>query len=552
MRFSARFFSAVIFFVFCLSLLFPIVQAHAQAQSPYFSLMKTDENVSVNISTFTQGIMFGMISSATCMVGGIDFMSKNHTCLTFNSKTEKFGYATPNEGGILGLATNGMAFLYTSPFHSTDYFRYITSNFGIAKHAIASNTGFDQLSPIAKMWIAMRNITYLLLVLAFTVVGFAIMIRAKIDPRTVMTIENQVPKLIVAIILVTFSFAIAGFLIDVMWIITYLMINLFATIDPALQAQLQGLTTNVVSDPFSFANATSSTGGGIFGIAAKASGSIYQIVFNAVNGIISNGGFFGALIGFVLGFPASLAGILVGGVKCLVPGQTCDIGTTFTAFSSAQLGGITTAIAFLIFAFALLAVLFRLFFSLLKAYALFLIFAVFGPVIILMGILPGSKVNFEDWIRHIAAYLISFPTVVAIFLLARVFYDMFGNSSNGFSPPLLGIATQNPSSLLGPLIGFAILMLAPGVVNMVQEALKAPDPKFLQNIQQGFATGASFTTGAAARGWERATHGRNLQTGADEAWLRRLALGNPENAGQGIRGRLRQLIEGARIPQGGR
>ena len=86
-----------------------------------------------------------------------------------------------------------------------------------------TGTGFDGLKPLLPLWTVFRNIVYILFVLVFVIIGVAIMLRLKIDPRTVMTIQNQIPKLIIGILLVTFSFSIAGFLIDIMYTSIYLI-----------------------------------------------------------------------------------------------------------------------------------------------------------------------------------------------------------------------------------------------------------------------------------------------------------------------------------------
>jgi hypothetical protein len=45
------------------------------------------------------------------------------------------------------------------------------------------------------------------------------MFRVKLSPQVVISVQSALPKLIIALILVTFSFAIAGFMIDIMYVI---------------------------------------------------------------------------------------------------------------------------------------------------------------------------------------------------------------------------------------------------------------------------------------------------------------------------------------------
>ena len=78
-------------------------------------------------------------------------------------------------------------------------------------------TGYDDLikTNIDSLWSVTRNIAYLGFVIIMIVVGFMIMFRSKIGGQTLVTIGNSIPKVIVGLILVTFSFAIAGLILDI-------------------------------------------------------------------------------------------------------------------------------------------------------------------------------------------------------------------------------------------------------------------------------------------------------------------------------------------------
>jgi len=49
--------------------------------------------------------------------------------------------------------------------------------------------------------------------------AFMIMFRVRISPQTVITVQSALPKIIFTLILITFSYAIAGFLIDLMYVV---------------------------------------------------------------------------------------------------------------------------------------------------------------------------------------------------------------------------------------------------------------------------------------------------------------------------------------------
>src|ERR1035437_3801494 len=197
----------------------------------------TNPGVPNNLHIFSQSLMLEILSSLSCNLSGKDLLAKNGLCLGADPNTGKLGYIQNNNGAI-GAMSGMIAILYTPPLHTSDFIAYMGQNFGIAKPSYAQVTGigFIGLTPLLHAWVVFRNIVYLLFVFIFIIIGLAIMLRIRIDPRTVMTIQNQIPKIIISLILVTFSFAIAGFLIDLMWVSIYVVINLMAQADPKIVA----------------------------------------------------------------------------------------------------------------------------------------------------------------------------------------------------------------------------------------------------------------------------------------------------------------------------
>jgi len=408
--------------------------------------------------------MIEVTSSLTCLITGIDSIDPSRKCLGVDLKTRKIGFVEGN-GGAIGTMGGLIAATFTPPAGSTDFTRYLAGNFGIAKSAYAANgVGFTGLSPILPIWIAFRNVTYLFFVLVFVVIGFAIMFRVHIDPRTVMTIENQIPKIIVALILVTFSFAIAGFLIDIMYVLTYLAINVFNSIDikgiqgtiasnPAF-IDIQGRTVFEVANNIPFTNAQPS---GILGVVTSSTNGVREIVSHLFAGD-------GTVLDALSKFP------LVGGA----------------------LGGFGNAVinilAFLIIGIAVLVALFRLWLELIKAYIFIILDIIIAPFWILAGLIPGANVSFASWLREIGGELLAFPATIVMFLLGKALIDGFSNSP-GFFPPLIG----NPGApkTVGALLGLGMILLTPNVVNMIKGWLKAP--KFdISAIAQAIGAGAGY------------------------------------------------------------
>ncbi|EKD64707.1 MAG: hypothetical protein ACD_50C00319G0001 [uncultured bacterium] len=393
--------------------------------------------------------------------------------------------------------------LYTPPFHTADYFKYLANNFGIAKptHAQGTSGGFTGLLPVQSLWSAFRDIVYFLFVIIFIVIGIAIMLRIRLDPRTVMTIQNQIPRIIIGILLLTFSFAIAGFLIDLMYLTIFVSYNVISTAIPATASlnplSLQGST------PFAAADGI----GGVVGISWGVGGVIKDMITNFL-GIQQISSFAGIMALFTS--PPNIATIIIG-IISLAVGATVGIFTAFLGPGAFVTGGIAAigtyaaitdfiphVLAFLLIVVILFIALIRLWITLIITYVSILISVVLSPFWIAGSLLPGSPIGFTAWIRNMIANLAVFPAVIIMFLLAKAFMDAFGSgsSANQFVPPLVG--DPGTPSAIAHLIGFGILLMTPNVANMVKQALKAPSISGAPITAAIGAGVAPYTSGARA------------------------------------------------------
>lgn len=78
-------------------------------------------------------------------------------------------------------------------------------------------SGYDDLKTagVTDLWSKTRNIAYAGYVIIMIVIGFMIMFRNKIGGQVMVTLGNSLPKIVFSLILVTFSFFIIGFIIDI-------------------------------------------------------------------------------------------------------------------------------------------------------------------------------------------------------------------------------------------------------------------------------------------------------------------------------------------------
>ena len=504
--------------VFASYLLFAISPVRAQASNPYVAPVNNPD-VPKNLHTYSQNAMIEVMSAMICQLSGVDPIQPDHQCLGIDPLNQRIGYIGKNQsgvaGGTIGSMSNLIASTFQLPVSSGHYFNYLAKSFGITKPsygasdktggttgsntsanntAITSGTGFDGLQPVLKIWTALRDLVYVLFVIGFVTVGVAVMLRIKIDPRTVMTIQNRIPKIIAALLLVTFSYAIAGFLIDFMWASIYLVINLFASVDPAIvkingqpYTSLQVLYSNINDESLTSQNVLNyaSNAIGILDTASDASRGVKDVVSSMLNNSagfwISH--FFGSAIG--VGVGSGIGKLISAGASLLKLAPVVGtVSSVIGAIAGAAVGfagadsitrEVSGIVAFLILLVAILSALFRLWFKLLIAFVLFMLGVILAPLWIFAGILPGNKLGFGSWIRHMLSQMLIFPMTIGMFALGKVVIDGYkpvADGGTGFVPPLIGYGATQAS--ITSLLALGLILITPNVAKWAGDIFKGP------------------------------------------------------------------------------
>lgn len=535
----------VVFVLVCIAAMFSLsafpltVQAQTEVnpQINSFAQPNVDENVPHNQHTYAQTSLIEVLSAVICQLSGIDPIDPSTPCLGVNPQTHKLGYMQSNNnsaiGGVLGGATQMISMLYIPPASSTVYLQDLSAHFGLINKAYAAappggcpggvqgapnsplGYGFCSLGLLLNLWQSVRNIAYFMLVLAFVLIGIGVMLRVRIDPRTVMTIQNQIPRIVICILLITFSYAIAAVMVDVMWLGTYAAINLLTQSDtgPLANQQLPGClrqdnfsfqsTTSLLDTPIGYVNQVFKTncqnpgGSGLLSIDGEVSdamgGLMQQIVSNLFGSQAGN-----ACIQPQFGLP--------------------PIKVDFGACMGDLVGFLANIVMKIIVIITVLIVLFRVWWELLKAYTFTLIYIIAAPVWIVMGLLPGRPLGFEKWLRSLFVNLAVFPATALLIVGARVLMDVFNtnvNPQNSFIPPLIG----NPNMHnFGILVAFGMLLMTPTLLSMLREAMKVPGTKHGAAIGQAFNQGRAIPGMLANKQWANWTR-RNAQTGRAEGTL---------------------------------
>lgn len=393
-----------------------------------------------------------------------------------------------NNGGLIG----GVAFLTAElvrnpPASGSEYIAYIMHESPLipqTAYAQGFGVGFGALSPILSTWAAFRDVAYFLLTLIFLTIGILIIFRKKVSGNVAVTVQSALPRLIITLILITFSYAIAGFIVDLMFWAIYFVVIIFSSLlnepidfkiasDPTLREF--ALDTNLFTILFQYV---------IAGGAGNAANALSTIVMKALTGIPFLGGDPGSWLGSILSFGLDILFTLIIGVAILIQS-------------------------------------FRVFFQLLMSYAGFVINVVLSPFVLLQGAIPG-KDPFMKWLKNLIAGLA--PFVVVVFMLFMAFtlsgkntkpgvgYDVNNPSTAGLRLPLLLTGDVSGNGIMG-LLAIGFIMLLPEAVNMTKKALGASGgpldefkDKAVGNFKQGWE-GNKYVPGAK-------TGLRNMAAGA--------------------------------------
>lgn len=528
MKFSAR----VLFLFVFLASFFLLFTKNSFAQTTVTSEIESgkvvntrqysniDSDVPKDQRTYVQSTFIELMAAAVCQLGGIDPIRQDHKCLGVDPVTGKIGFVE-NGGGALGMMGTLIAATFTAPTSAGQYANYMAENFGIAKNTYAQQpsasncagagqgVGFCGIRPLLEVWVAMRNIAYLLFVIIFVLIGLAIMFRVHIDPRTVMTIENQIPRIIMGIILVTFSFALAGLLIDVMYVSIYLVGGVLANIPGHEINNLGQIATSPT--PFDAINRLwpgdpsddlgAGFGGGFPELALQGSDTVRNLVMNALNGSPTGRG----SVNFE-------------------PGLFDFVGNLFTAVVGLIVGLASALIIFL----ALIYTAIRLWIILITSYINILLDIVFAPFWFLIGLFPGSSAGVGAWFKDMLANLAVFPTAMSMLILGKVFSDIASQPQNTvstgalFIPPLAGGGTGDSSQIFAGVIALGFLFMTPHVLQITRGAIKAPNINYGPVFQPAGEAAGTVGSAVSTYGAMQAKVPLPGQKGGREALARRI------------------------------
>jgi len=356
-----------------------------------------------------------------------------------------------------------LATITNRPISGIEYFKDVAGRLNLIPEVQAqTGFGFEAARPVLELWRFVRNTTYFLLIIVLIVMAFMIMFRVRISPQTVITVQSALPKVIIALVLITFSYAIAGFLIDLMYVVMGLLAGI--------------ISSSPVSNLDWLEMYTALTQRGVLELMFS-----YLFLFSM---ILYSAMFSSGIVPFFLASTVIIPMLIV-----------------------------------LIVLVILLLATFRILWLMLKTYVMILLQIIMGPILILLGTIgPGG---FGSWLRGILAHLAVYPTVAFMFVLAFVF--LRGAYPSGLPAPLESVLNSlftfditstvggstpwNAPFTIGDVasqeiiwlfVSLAVILLIPNIANIIQGMLSRRP--FSMGTAIGEALGPAAMPYTTARG----------------------------------------------------
>lgn len=379
------------------------------------------------------------------------------------------------KNGVLGVVQNLIAVPYAYPPSSFGYVFIQTLNkLSPVKTAYAQvgGLGFNSLAAFASFWSVNRNIAYSLIIFILVVTGFLLIFRYKIDPNTSIDLEKVFMKTFLVILAITFSYAIAGLIIDLAYLLLFIIFNIAKQNTLAGASEIEKLygQTNFgdffhyllnQGNPHQLADNFYNILPKDFQIAIKSilkpilALQMYPLIATAARSI------------------ATIFETSVGGSFLVSVSTEFDPGAFFASiaafpisvvFATALAGWLIKLCILISVLIALLFLYFKILFLLIGSYVEVVFSVLFSPFILLVDIFPGKN-QFVFWIKHLTANMLTFPLLAFLLLAGANITQIIANSTDSFLPPPLAGLNQ---SILASLIGIGILISIPQIINRIK------------------------------------------------------------------------------------
>jgi len=358
----------------------------AQVQWITYSLPAMLINLAVDGNTDLATCLMGATSGATDIVVCYDAMK-----IIIDELPGKFKLAEANPGAQKSLASQVFA---DRPLSGISYIRNVINKLSPVTTVRAQEAGFGANGALYAglfLWKAARDISFFLFVLVAVAFAFMVMFRVKLSPQVAITVQVALPKIVVTLILVTFSYAIAGLLVDLM----YVIMGLFSTL---IVGSLSG--SGFVGD--------------------LAAGGVFNFINGNLGGAAGSLGGFSLLIYFIFYLILFAIALTLAFVSSLL-----SVSLSSIVFS------LLLVIFWVVLIFILLWYIFKITYVLFKNLAAVYGLVIIGPLQITLGALY-PQAGFGAWAKKLFSKLMVFPlTGIFLFLAFILLFDSIGLSLYG-------------------------------------------------------------------------------------------------------------------------
>lgn len=387
------------------------------ASTKSFTSATADENPKPNQETLSGNTLTFIQNYANLTIFGGEVVARGARL-----NEEEARNLRENAGpGLIGHLNRGIIATYTPPATTQTYLADLMKSAKIIPAAQAQGLGFSALDPILETWKAFRNVAYLFFVVIFLVIGFMIMLRTKVG-QAAITAQQAIPSVVVAMLAVTFSYAIAGLMIDLMYVIMYMLASFFSEGPDVITRNMLGLV----------------------GLMFQGTDGVQETIEQFMEDALNIG-----WLGEALAWLSSLLGSVIVGVAVL--------------FAS-----------------------FKVFFELIKTYVAVLVQIIFSPIILMFGAIPGKNTfgkwikdlagNLLIWPVVLLCILVQRMLTAPIRALQGTGNTLDSAFGGGFMPPFL--IGQGQGAILPVIVGLGVLLVIPEIIQQVKKAMGVEDGVF--------------------------------------------------------------------------
>mgnify|MGYP001558137066 FL=1 len=447
----------------------------ASSPNPY-TLYPVPSSVSPPSPLYTDRLVNNLFHTFSCLAIGQSVIGQ--PCLTYQMTKNAQGVIqgipvlsqTNLSGGTLGMLASVIDALYINPpVRTGDYLASVGQGLGIVKEAKAqgvTGSGAKVLSPILQLWQVSRNIAYVIMIIIFLIIGLMIMFRNKINPQTVITAQTALPGLVIGLILITFSYFLAGLITDV----AFIGINLVAAYFSAAQGgSAQDLVAAINSQ-----NILTIFSKFIGVIGVDDMQHVVSIIMDNASANVANFIRFAAgLMAFQYGNQIGHLAPVVGDIVGIITGLATAGGVM--VFAPQMIGLVISWVVMVILIYSMFKLLLRL----INNYLTIIFLTLTAPFQFLAASLPGRQGLATNWMLNMLANVLAFPAVLLVLYFVAYLLDwpldnapfIISGSVKMIGPNTLPLLGGLDVRFINNLLAFGALVALPAIPEVINRSV---------------------------------------------------------------------------------